>query len=103
METENKINCNCLDVVYDEKSKSLKNGKYATIDNTEKGDNIFIPVSGFDVNNNNLPYDVKNKMESNRKARPTTLAQNVVREDNAKKQQQSKQQQTRPIVEDRIK
>ena len=99
METENKINCNCLDVVYDVRNKTLKNGKYATIDNTEKGDNIFIPVGNFDVKNNKLPEYANKQMEANRNSRPTALAQRVVREDAQQRRQQisSQTQQTTKV------
>lgn len=108
MEIENNINCNCLDIVYDEKTNSLKNGKYATIDSTDKGNNLFISVGGFDVNNNNLPDYVIKRMETNRNMRPTTLAQNVVKEDRIKAQEAkqklgTREQQTSSIVGDKDK
>lgn len=80
MEKEGSINCNCVDIVYDERSKSLKNGKYATVDNVDRGSNVFIPVADFNVKSNNLPDYVNKAMELKRKARPTTQAQNAVKE-----------------------
>ena len=80
MEKEGSINCNCVDIVYDERSKSLKNGKYETVDNVDRGNNIFIPVGDFDVKSKKLPEHVIKTMEANRNIRPTKLAQNAVNE-----------------------